>query len=127
MKIWGVSIEQLNEIMYGVDGISNLYDGNITFNREPEHVSKPCIACTLRVEDSKGRGAKLSTSGRRTIAADWQVHKEFMSYIFTLNPQARIQTALADYHGVGDFLSKFMDTYYTNVGSVMNPQFYGDL
>jgi len=58
-------------------------------------------------------------------AVCWHGHRDFMRAVFEREPDARIHTALADYHGAEDFERKYRDTN-KNIGSVMRPLRYGD-
>ena len=50
-----------------------------------------------------------------------------MSALYDIAPNAVIRTALATYRGVEGFQDNFGATYYTNAGSPMAPQAYGEL
>jgi hypothetical protein len=59
--------------------------------------------------------------GRRVFAVCWHGHRDFMAKLFASFPNARIQTAIADYRGIADFDAKYIDTAHKNVGSMMFP------
>lgn len=50
-------------------------------------------------------------SGRKVAAVCWHGHRDFMRALYRLAPDARIKTALADYHGAEDFERQFRSTY----------------
>lgn len=81
----------------------------------------------LRVKNSRAYGARMSASGRRTCAASWEAHRDFMRALFAANPAGRITSALADYKGAEDFERKFVATYSHQVGSQVCPAAFGDL
>lgn len=53
---------------------------------------------------------KLGYRGRRLPYVTWEGHREFMRVIFRDHPEARIKTALADYHGRAEFWAKHPET-----------------
>jgi hypothetical protein len=101
---------------------SNLYAADI--RREG---NKGNVRFVLRVKDSRGPGARLSGSGRRTVSATWEVHRLVFDAIFALEPNAVLVTALATYKGYADYIDKFQDTWGKNAGSMMNPVPFGSL
>lgn len=117
MKLYGVSPDQLRDVVSFVSNRDT--DCNLTFNNFRPNRSS--VTFTLRVCDSKGKGAKRSGTGRRTVSACWHTHAAVMKEIFNRYPQARIVTALATYNGADDFASKFQETAYHNVGSMFAP------
>lgn len=117
MKLYGVSPDQLRDVVLFVSNRDT--DGNLTFNNFTP--SRSFVTFTLRVNNSKGKGAKRSGSGRRTVSACWHTHKAVMQEIFNRYPQARIVSALATYNGADDFARKFPETAYHNVGSMFAP------
>ncbi len=125
MQLWGVSEQELTEIVNEVSATN--YRGNLIFNNGPERVNGRSIRFTLRVSDSKQPGAHQSFTGRRTVSACWHATRDVLSAIFYLNLDARAKSAMADYRGQEDFVNKFPDTYYTNAGSLVMPTPYGCL
>jgi len=85
-----------------------------------------CIQFTITVKSSRGKGGKISPSGRRVAAACWHAHRDFMKVLFALYPNAILQTMLATYRGVSDFEENFPSTGNINVGSRMYPSYYKD-
>lgn len=77
------------------------------------------VRFVLRARDSHKRGARMSASGRHTIAVSWEAHRDVMRALFRRDPEARIQSALAVYRGVDDFERTYEATGHKNVGSTM--------
>jgi hypothetical protein len=61
----------------------------VIFNHNPEMRGRQIIF-TLRVKDSKGKGASRSLGDRRTISACWHVHGHFFEELFELKPEATV-------------------------------------
>ena len=118
MKIKGITTQQLRAIVNQVS--DDDYDGNIVFKREPES-SGNFVFFTLTVLKSANVGGRRSNTGRKIAAACWHAHRDVMHAIFDLNPDAVLVSALARYEGQEDFLDKFPDTGYTNIGSQYQP------
>jgi len=123
MKIWGISVEEIETIVREVSTL--LYDGNIIFKRAPECNGR-ATSFTLTVKDSKERGSRRSADGRRIAAACWHANKDVITAVFKTNPNARIKSAVADYKGIQDFVTKFPQTGDQNMGSAANPLAYRD-
>jgi hypothetical protein len=112
VKVWGLSEEQLHEAMYRA---GTVYPGLI-FNRAPEKQGR-AYRLTLRMVSSDAMGAKMSEprniygelvgTPRKTVSADWDVHGTYMAAVFSINPNARIQTAQADLRGVDEFFAHY--------------------
>jgi len=104
------------------------YDGNLRADTSA-YGKTPKVRCrfVLRCHSSFGAGARKSASGRRLNSATWEVHKRVMRQIFSENPTAKIQSALATYDGAADFEEKHFATYHKNAGSMMEPASFGDL
>ena len=78
MLIKNVEIADLEKALWKVNG---QYDGNVTFNNctwvgHNRH-GESSYRVTLRVRDSKGRGASRTIHGRRSVGACWHVHGLF--------------------------------------------------
>jgi len=98
------------------------YKGNICFNRfEALNSNKTRFAVTLRVKDSRKRGAKLGYSGRHTVAASWHVWGKFIDLLFELCPDAKIRIRGKSY----DAGSWYWEVW--NAGSYMNPVYASQL
>lgn len=120
MKIWGLYREQVYEA-YTL--ANEQYGRNVAFKRIPEKSGR-AFRVTLTVRNSHEAGSRRSRNLRgirRVSAACWHVHRDFMKEVFRINPEARIQTALADYKGLEDFQAFFPVTGGTNVGSRAQP------
>jgi hypothetical protein len=55
----------------------------------------------------------VNVQQRRIASACWHAHRDFMREVFTINPSAKIKTALATYDGKRDFERKFPRTAET--------------
>jgi hypothetical protein len=64
---------------------------------------------------------------RHINAVCWHGHRDFMALLFDLLPDVTLRTKLATYKGKEGFEQDYPDTYYTNAGSQMYPQYYGNL
>jgi len=123
MKIKNVTANQLTAI---VDEVSReQYDGNIIFKRYPCQIGG-FIHFTLRVASSKDDGAKVSASGRRSVALCWHGHRDVMQAIFDAHPDAILVTAMARYEGAEGFDDTYPATGDQNIGSMMQPLSYRD-
>lgn len=58
---------------------------------------------------------------RKAYAVCWHGHRDFMFKLFELDPNARLQTAMADYRGMEGFRATYPETAHKNVGSMMFP------
>lgn len=105
MEIRHLTATQVQEAL---DTANESFSGNLKFGYTPEQTGVKVIKvrCTLRVKDSGGDGARMSASGRRTVAATYDAHYAFMEAIMMINPEARISTAMEDYRGIGEFYAK---------------------
>lgn len=128
MKIWGLNALQLEAALYKAN---EAFGDNIVFKRHPEKSGRayrttitvwrsdmPGSRRTLR--QNYGGSIQMLTT-RKVAAACWHAHRAFMEQIFLINPSARIQTALADYKGLEDFLASFEHTGMENIGSIAMP------
>jgi len=98
--------------------VNKIYDNNVTFNRLEQYGKR--VRFTLRVKDSKGKGARRGHTGRRLINACWHVHGDFFDILFKINPRAVIRSAgreiTKDYGNWEDW----------NIGSIINPLYYSE-
>jgi hypothetical protein len=60
----------------------------------------------LRPLSGSDKWRKMSRSGRRINAVDWDCHYIFMERVLNVWPEGRITSCLADYHGLQDFYAK---------------------
>lgn len=123
MKIWNVPIEEVTRIVTEVS--DNQYNGNIRFKRTPERKGR-AVTFTLTVADSRGKGSRVGWSGRRVCACCWHGHRDIMQALFDAYPDARLQSAQADYRGKEDFEDSFEATGYVNIGSQVSPLHFND-
>jgi len=121
MKLWNVPEEELVRIVTEVS--DNQYGGNIRFKRAPERKGR-AVAFTLTVANSRAKGGRIGHSGRRVCACCWHGHRDIMQALFDAYPDARLQSAQADYRGKDDFEDSFEATGYTNIGSQMSPLYF---
>jgi len=106
-----------------VSEVSNrLYDGNVVPIVSSEHIGprSKSVRSVLRVEDSRGEGARRSWSGRRTVSACWHAHRDVYRELFHRFPAATITTAMAHYTAQ-NFEDTYPETGWRNVGSIMSP------
>ena len=100
-----------------LEEVSKKYGGNVQWNRSPEQKDKRGMSWqfTLRVRNSRGPGAAISSSGRHSTSACWHVHGDFFDELFNINPRAivdaRGRRITKDYGNWEDFI----------IGSVMQP------
>lgn len=116
MKVWGVPEEAIRAAVseagltvwgdWRQDGTHRLAKEGRAF-----HV-RLCVDKT-KERDAEGllpfqkRGRSFSNRpGRRTPYVTWEGHREFMRIVFRDHPEARIKSAVADYHGRADFWAK---------------------
>jgi hypothetical protein len=123
MKVWNVPAEELTRIVTTVS--AERFDGNIRFKRTPDPVGR-AVAFTLTVANSRGKGSRVGRGGRRICACCWHGHRDIMSAIFAEYPDARLQSAVADYRGRQDFEDSFEATGYANIGSQFEPLCHAD-
>ena len=77
-------------------------------------------------DSSRVHGARRSAptpwnNGRAVKAACWHAHRDVLAALFDIAPEARVQSAFADYRGKADFREKFPLTAAPNVGSQIMP------
>src|SRR5262245_55222447 len=109
-----------------VDRISYaVYDGNlradITWHRGRR------VRFVIRARSSKAFGARRSWTGRRSVAASWEAHRDCMRALFRLDPQARLLTGMATYKGATGFEQTHPSTQFRNIGSQMQPAYMREL
>jgi len=76
---------------------------------------------TLGVFDSRGKGAKLSPRGRRTVSACWHAHGQFFDELFNVNPGAEIIA-------LGKKITIYEGNWQhdNNIGSIVNPVLHSE-
>ena len=65
-------------------------------------------------------------SPRKINAICWHGYRDFINELYTINENLRIVSAQATYLNKEDFLNKYPDTAYNNIGSIMQPMNYAD-
>jgi len=117
MKFTGWTPEQISEVVSAVSVLS--FGANLRFEETRSEQTRRgwTVLGVLRVRDSGRTGARLGPSGRRSVAASWEAHRDVMWGLFDLNPEGRIVTSIADYRGREDFVSKYRATRDRRVGS----------
>lgn len=120
MRFYRFTLQQLTDTAASLD-----YPAGVYFSHTSTRSN--VINGTLRVRDSHAVGARRSASGRRTPAASWEAHRDFMRALFAIDPNGRIVTALADYRGAADFERKYCATAAHNCGSQYRPASMADL
>lgn len=68
----------------------NLYEGNVIFRREPQHITKNVVRFTLKTKDAEGLGSLVTKNGQKHPKANWQVHLDVIKEIFKLEPKSNI-------------------------------------
>jgi len=110
---------KIKEVEEALKRTNKKFNNNVIFNRNPEYYGK-YIRCTLKVKNSRGKGAKLGYSGRRTISACWHVHGELFESLLNINPEAVIISAG---HKIDIYGGNWQDW---NIGSVIGPMNYSE-
>jgi hypothetical protein len=125
MYIKNVTASDIGQALKDVANLGETHDHNLTTKRlDP---TAQGVNVTLRVSDSKGVYAKRGYSGRRTVAACYHGHFEFMAALFRNRPAAKIRSAMETFDGVGEFNAKADHLAAKNLGSMMHPVAYGDM
>jgi len=62
----------------------------------------------------------------KVSAVCWHGFRDFMIALYKLDGNLRFVTSKATYKNRDDFIGKYPDTAYNNIGSQMNPLNYGD-
>ena len=117
MKVWGISEEEARvaAAKVGVAIHSDWAGSGIAKDGR-------AIRFRLALGEDKQRYRRMSHDGRRKVAAVcWHGHRDFMRELLRVNPEARIQTAFADYRGSQDFELSFPATGERNIGSLYEP------
>jgi len=124
MRVYGIPPEAIRRIVGEVS--SRLYESNLDFVHGPDPKGR-AQDFRLRVVSSRGPGHRLSHSRtsrgnqRHLVAACWHVWRDVLYALFDEFPDARCQSAIADYRGARDFETKFPVTGIRNIGSMMYP------
>ena len=113
VHIKNVSIQDVETALYETN---KTFDYNICFKRI-ESNGKTIIA-TLKVINSRGKGARLGFTGRHINAACWHVYGTFFDNLFRINPNVIIKQC-------GKLVTPIWED--KNVGSIMHPKLYSEL
>ncbi len=82
------TIQELNQAL---DQVNKTFEGNIRF-KGISQISANKVNFTLTVHNSRKLGGRLSHTGRRIAAACWHVHGHFFDCLFSINPDAVINS-----------------------------------
>jgi len=82
------SIETVKKAVKKVS--ATLYEDNVIFRREPQHITKNVIRFTLKTKDAEGPGSLVTKNGQKHPKANWNVHLEVVKEIFRLEPKSHI-------------------------------------
>lgn len=124
MEIKGIDAEQFGRIVAQV--AERWYDSNIQFADTPRRLSKNRFRVRLRATSSRGKGARRSWSGRRSVAACWHVFRDVVRETMSEYPDAVFRTAMARYTAE-NFEHTYPATGHVNIGSMMQPAYMPDL
>lgn len=89
-----------DELYLAMDKVNELFENNITWNREPEKIGKR-FQFTLYTKSVEKPGHRLGLPSptydaiykpRRLRSACWHVHGEFFDALFDINPDAVIRS-----------------------------------
>lgn len=119
MKAWGVTEEQIREAAASV-GLRIAED----YARSGVRPDGRALRFRLALDTSQARDAygmlpyqRVSTwreapngNPRRIAAVCWHGHRDMLRALFAIAPDARVQTALADYRGADHFEETYRDT-----------------
>lgn len=120
-----------DDIIRALETVNLEFDNNVTFNRfDAANAKKTRFNVTLRVIDSRGKGARRSHSGRRMVAACWHVYGTFIDALPT---HAIVnKPTVTGYNKWGREMIKRLDGkpgdewQDWNIGSVMSPMYYSE-
>lgn len=135
MIVSGVTPAQFIE---AVEKAGAHYDGNLRaeIGREFTRKDGSCQRFTARVVlrhtgfqlygkgDDLAPGQRRSWQGRRINAACWHAYRDALQELFNTEPDAKVSTAFAKYHGAEQFSEKFPATGWANIGSMVQPVQY---
>jgi hypothetical protein len=129
VKIYDVPTHALEDIAREV-GVC-LYGDDVSNSRGDRWAGR------LVPDNYSTRGGSLMAKYQRTSATNyserngryWKVHavcwhgyRDFFRVLFSRFPTARVSTMFADYRGAADFLTKYPETAWRNVGSQFYPR-----
>lgn len=121
-----------------LDRVNREYGGNLMFDETGSNFARggirkrsgSVLAFRLNVVSSSGPGHRMSPgmygrNPRRLRAACWHAYRDFLAELFRIDPECVVRTALATYRGRTGFEEAFPGTYWKNVGSQVEPHYYG--
>ena len=120
MKVWGVTVADLKT---AADRAGVLISGGGYLTHGTPRQVGNALSFTLRTREaapgdpvrwqrrSINQVRKDGEFRRVANAVCWHGHREFMLQVFEINPDARIQTGLADYRNREDFKLKYRSTF----------------
>lgn len=117
MKIYNTTRAQLDEALARIN--AKHYDGNVIYNHEPEARGN-ALQFTIRVRDSRAKGARTGHTGRRTTSACWHAHGNLFDAVLELAPDARIVTGATSITRDG---GNWEDR---NIGSMIQPLYFSE-
>src|SRR3954462_706672 len=108
MRITGVSLAEFERITERVSDAE--YCGNVRVHPDARAVSGKSCQGRLYVANSRGPGARTSSSGRHGPYACWHAYRDVLQALFDAYPDARVRTGLANYIGRDGFESEYPAT-----------------
>ena len=136
MKVWTTLTDDdlydiATEIGVRISAQGSVYNGRPAIGRDGRARRFNLRPTDERNENGDRPYQRVSASAfrpeRRVYAVCWHGYRDFMREIFSRDPEARIKTYVADYKGKEDFEEKYPETAYTNVGSMMYPQYLSEV
>lgn len=116
MIIKNVTETQLSQIL---NKLNKKYNNNIIWNNY-QREGALTFRITLKVLDSKNKGARRSFNGRRLINACWHVHGDFFEELLKINPKVVIKAATKTIDINGGNWTDW------NIGSMIEPLMYSE-
>ena len=116
MKARNCTIKDLEKALVMVN---KKYHKNVCFKNIEQ--SGRMVTFTLRVNNSRDKGARISHSGRHIPAACWHVHGDFFESLFKIKPEAVIVS-----QGNKKITKDSGNWQDWNIGSIIYPMFYSE-
>ena len=108
-----------------IANVSGNYAGNVTAEIRP--LTRTTSNVKVRTRSSREIGSRRSWTGRRGPWACWHVFRDVIGGIMEVDETATVSTSLVTYRGREDFLTKFPETAWQNVGSMVHPVYMVEL
>ncbi len=120
-----IVVRDRDNVQRAIDAVNRKHGSAVQF-RSWEYInatrdSRARMRCTLKVASSRGIFASTGPTGRHSVNLCWHGHTAFMEALFALEPDARIESALARYNGVAEFNAHYDATGSRNIGSQVHP------